>query len=112
GPRFLFLRLRQADRKAVAKRALGNRRIAEFQKAAQKAVRDLFQAIRPKPNTTIPMPVMPDDVEDRLIELAQFITRARSVVHKDEDGEGEYAPAPEAPGRFVRQLHGLAAGLA
>ena len=58
------------------------------------------------------MPEMPETVERRLVDIAEFVTRARSVVHKNDEGDAEFAPAPEAPGRFVRQLHGLAAGLA
>jgi hypothetical protein len=112
GPRFLFLRMRQPDRTASARRALGNRNIKEYQKAAQKAVSELFQGIKRKPNTPIPMPETPASVERRLIEVAEFVTRARSVVQKDEYGNAEFAPSPEAPGRFVRQLHGLSAGLA
>ena len=51
GPRFLFLRIEQADRKAVARRALGNRNIKNYQKSAQTLVKELFQTIKPKAGT-------------------------------------------------------------
>jgi len=112
GPRFLFIRIRQPDRKAVARRALTNRKVGDAQKEAQRAVADLFKSMKPRAGKVIDLPTTPVDVEQRLIDVAEFVTRARSVVHKTEDGESEFAPPPEAPGRFVRQLHGLAAGLA
>jgi hypothetical protein len=106
GPRFLFLRMRQPDRKAVARRALENRNLGYSQKAAQKAVKQFFRDL------TEELPAAPEHLQQRLIDIADFVTRARSIVHKDEKGDAESAPNPEVPGRFVRQLHGLAAGLA
>jgi hypothetical protein len=106
GPRFLFLRVRQPDRKSVARRALHNRNIGEAQKTAQKVVKDFFKTLSTE------MPETPEQLYERLGAIADFVTRARSVVHKDDAGNPEYAPQPEAPGRLVRQLHALAAGLA
>ena len=52
----------------------------------------------------------------KLIETVAAIQTSRAAVSARDphaaDPQRVQAPAPEAPGRFVRQLHGLAAGLA
>jgi DNA-binding transcriptional ArsR family regulator len=106
GPRFLLLRMQLPNRKAVARAAMRNRNIAEAKRAAQKTVTDFFRGVSTR------TPRTPDHIEHRLTDIADFITQARSVVQKDDRGEPEYAPPPEGPGRFIRQLHGLAMGLA
>jgi hypothetical protein len=58
-------------------------------------------------------PVPGADVLERIAAVADFITRARSGVHRDGwKRELEYAPEPEAPTRFSKVLWALASGIA
>ena len=109
GQRFVFLRLHQPDRQKVGRRAMQNTR------ADRQALRDHL----------IPMvagfmrqlsqaePTVSESQMTTLAALSDFVTRARSAVQRDGyKRELNYAPEPEGPGRFARQLFSLLRGLA
>ena len=109
GQRFVLLRLQQPDRQKVGRRAMQNTR------ADRQALRDHL----------IPMvagfmrqlsqaePTVSESQMTTLAALSDFVTRARSAVQRDGyKRELNYAPEPEGPGRFARQLFSLLRGLA
>ncbi|WP_432560567.1 bifunctional DNA primase/polymerase [Granulicoccus sp. GXG6511] len=51
-----------------------------------------------------------DDIEDRLMAAADLVTRARTAVERDYQGNVVDAQAPEMPTRFVKQLTQLFRG--
>jgi DeoR-like helix-turn-helix domain len=58
-------------------------------------------------------PGVPISLQTRLVHLADFVTRCRSGVVRDgHRRELEYAPEPEMPARFVKQLFELLRGVA
>ena len=109
GPRFLIVRPRLADRIAVATRALQNAA------AGDRGVQDEFAALVVNLMATLPSiePAVSGEYFQELAQLADFVTRCRTGVERDPSGrELLYAPEPEMPARFVRQLLSLARGCA
>lgn len=107
GQRFVLLRLRQPDRKDVAKRAIQNTRRDRQAREMALGVAAFMANLSPVD------PLLTDAYETTISELADFATRARSGVERDGySRQLEYAPEPEMPGRLARQLASLAQGLA
>ncbi|MGB2713501.1 MAG: hypothetical protein WBC51_04935 [Vicinamibacterales bacterium] len=109
GQRFLLLRFQQPDRIASALQALDSNLNADPLRDELKGRVALFFDSLPYVD-----PTLSPDSRQQLVEIAEFSTRARSaVVRNGYTRQFEYTPDdPEGPGRFVKQLHGLARGLA
>lgn len=109
GQRFLMLRPKQADRQAVALRAMQNTSAgeADLRASLQADVAHLFKTL-PKRQPTVPTEQL-----QILGQLADLISKARSPVERDGySRDFDYVPEPEMPGRVGRQLLSLARGLA
>jgi hypothetical protein len=107
GPRFLQLRLEQPDRLEVAKRAMDN-------SGSETAMRD--QLARATARFLAGVSATPPEVGDGVVKwlarVADVVTRARSSVIRDGyKRELDYAPEPEGPARFARQLYALLQGI-
>ncbi len=109
GQRFLLFRLRQANRVAVAEKAITNAR--KDDRAARAAMADDVAAfMKGLPRT---VPDVPERFVTTIAHLADLVTSARSGVERDGyRRELEYAPEREMPARLGRQLYSLARGLA
>jgi hypothetical protein len=108
GERFLVLRMEQPARHKSAQKALENARQESQMREALAGTVHSFMAALP----TTP-PEVPESLNDRLIHLADFVTRCRSGVVRDGyRRELEYAPEPEMPARFAKQLFELLRGVA
>jgi hypothetical protein len=109
GQRFMLLRPQQPDREEAARRALDNceRDGHEVRESLSQDVRALFDGL---PDNA---PTFEDQDRDPIIAYANVTTRARSGVERDRQSrELNYAPEPEMPTRFARQLFSLARGIA
>lgn len=105
GPRFVLLRLQQPNRQAMAKRAMRNGR-----DGARGLRTEVACFLHTLPNLA---PTISEDQCDRLAELADFVTRARSAVERSgRKRELISTPAPEMPARFARALLSLVQGVA
>jgi hypothetical protein len=109
GPRFLLLRLSYtaAERPAVARRALRNAgRLGQMRRELAAATAAFFSRL------PVQVPDLAPEVQDWLVDLADFVTHARSPVLRDGyRGTLLSAPAPEVPARLALQLHALLQGL-
>jgi hypothetical protein len=110
GSRFAFYRINIPDRKRQAGRALEHRRrTAGMRDELRAAVAGFFAGLE--------LPQMGGELdqadEERLVELADFVTVARSPVERDayKTREIELIPDAEAPARFVIVLASLLEGL-
>jgi DeoR-like helix-turn-helix domain len=107
GQRFVLLRLRQPARTRVGRRALDNIRKPGAADLLAGAIGAFIQQL---PTDS---PDASEAVQDRLVQIADIVTRARSAVERGGyKHELDYAPEPEMPGRFARQLASLVRGLA
>jgi hypothetical protein len=109
GPRFMLIRTQQPDRMAQARMALDNTAGNDGAKATLIAGVAALLA-------TIPAvaPAFPLEIKEALAQLADFVTMARSPIERSRDlgGELDYAPEPEMPARFAKQLQSLSYGVA
>jgi hypothetical protein len=110
GPRFMFLRLRQPDRRDVARRVVKNRKDKKSTAWRTQLASDVAAFLASLPRTE---PDIPNDVVERITVLADVVSRARSAVERDGyKRELDYAPEPEMPPRLVEQYLSVAQGLA
>jgi hypothetical protein len=110
GARFILFRPGQPNRQEAAVRAIANSGRGDEGKTRQHlaGLVGAFMAALPPL-----VPTLTETDHQTLATLADYITRARSGVERDGyRRELEYAPAPEMPARFGRQLASLARGLA
>ena len=112
GPRFTLLRLRQPNRRKVARRAMDNSRDERHQSLQTRADLAAYTGclLICLPND---LPDITSDQLDTIGELADLVTRARSGV--DRDGykrELAFTPEPEMPARLARALLSLVQGVA
>jgi hypothetical protein len=110
GSRFAFYRIDVPDRKQQADRALKHRRrAAGMRDELRDAVAGFFAGLE-LPQTD---GELDPSEERRLVELADFVTVARSPVERDayKTREIELIPDAEAPARFVIVLASLLEGL-
>jgi hypothetical protein len=100
--------MEQPERQKSAKKALDNaRHESQMREALAAAVRSFLAGLPKEP------PEVPASLKARLIHLADFVTRCRSGVVRDRyRRELEYAPEPEMPARFVKQIFELLRGVA
>jgi hypothetical protein len=108
GERFVLFRMIQPDREQSARKSLDNAKVEPTMRASLAGAVQSFLAGLP---TTAPE--VPQEAKDRLVNLANFVTRCRSGVVRDRyRRELEYIPEPEMPARFVKQLFELLRGVA
>jgi hypothetical protein len=108
GERFLLFRLVGPNRAALARKAMANAGQEEQMRATLSGAMHTFLA-----GCSTDKPAIGGEVTEPLVQLADFVTRARSGVFRDGiKRELEYVPEPEAPTRFVKQMVALASGLA
>lgn len=107
GERFVFFRIRSADRRQIARRAIRNQ-------GGERAMRQALRATVAAFLNTVPLPsvALPDALEQRIADLADFCAIARSSVLRNSRGEIDYIPEPEGPGRLAKQLVLFAKALA
>jgi hypothetical protein len=103
-----MFRMDQPDRQKSAQKALHNaRHEGPMRNTLASAMRSFLTQLPKEP------PGVSDPLQARLVRLADFVTRARSGVVRDGyRRELEYAPEPEMPARFVKQLFELLRGVA
>jgi hypothetical protein len=107
GQRFVNLRIQQADRNAVARRAMRNTDV-EHRTRRLELAHEVAAFVRQVPTTA---PEVPEEHYRILAMLSDVVTRARSAVERDGyRRELDYTPEPEMPARFARQLLSLARG--
>ena len=109
GERFLLYRLPVADPKLLAAAALKHVGAEKAMRAElSSAVKNWFQAVDLPAN-----PIPPDEAEvEFLIALATLTVKARSGVERDyRTRDIDFVPDSEVPGRFVRCLAQLLAGV-
>lgn len=111
GERFVQLRFEIAEDDVVdvAGQALDNVRSRvnpreELAKAIRTAVSRAESFLTPE--------ALNDDTQVRLQNLVALVTKGRAGVLRDRDGDVLQRPAPEGPGRLMKQLSALACGLA
>jgi hypothetical protein len=103
-----MLRVAQPDRQEMATKALDN---ADHETQKRQELAILVQGFMASLPAT-PPPV-PPGLRAQLAQMADFVTRCRSGVVRDGyRRELEYAPEPEMPARFAKQLYELLRGVA
>jgi hypothetical protein len=108
GERFIMLRVEQPARQDMAIKALEHAEQEGPMRHTLAALVQGFMAALP----TIP-PIVPEVLRLQLATMADFVTRCRSGVVRDGyRRELEYAPEPEMPARFTKQLFALLRGVA
>lgn len=103
GDRFLVVRQR-IERRGAGQQAIDNTGSEQAMRSElEAAVRDVL---------AIPVPTTGLDVADTdgLLDLAELVTRCRTPVERDYQGNPSWAHDLEAPTRFVKQLIQLARG--
>jgi hypothetical protein len=108
GERFMLFRMIQPPRQDAAQKALENvRKETEMRETLLAVMRGFLQGLPQEP------PAVSALLEARFIHIADFVTRCRSGVVRDGyRRELEYAPEPEMPTRFAKQLFELLRGIA
>lgn len=104
GTRAINYVLKPIDRKMATKQAIRNNNVLEekvdhIQKVFKEYVSQMIDSL---PGGALPK--LDDDVEDQIIEVADFVTVARSAVHRDYKGAKSLVPSAEMPMRMSRQL--------
>jgi hypothetical protein len=105
GERFLRFRLPSDHREAKARVALRNTN----EEAAMR--QDLSLAAMSVLGQQPEGVTVTEAREEQMISLAEFVSRARSEVSRDERGVIEYVPAPEVPTRVAKALKKLGIGI-
>lgn len=107
GDRFLLVRL-DADapgRKAASRQAMTN--VGSEVTMREELAAGVGTLLRGITNA----PIVPTEAElDRLFQVADVVTRARTAVERDFQGNPLYAHAAEMPTRFAKQLMGVLRG--
>lgn len=106
GERFLRLRLKSKGRVSKVGRALTNTDAETSMRA------ELAAAARGVLAQSGRSATVPPEIGDRLIHLADFVSRARSEVSRDRKGAVQFMPIPEVGTRIGKALKKLAIGIA
>lgn len=109
GRRNIYYVLPEQDRIQTTKRARENRRnldIAERREHLQDLMKELVEdMVANLPNI---MPPAPTEFEDKIIHLADFVTKVRTTNIRDFRGELKLGTSEEMPMRMSEQLNALA----
>jgi hypothetical protein len=106
GERFLYLRLPEASRRDLARRALEDRgHEREMRLGLRRVVRKFVDGLDLTSSVDLPL--------ETIVALADFATRARSGVVREGFSTREIlaSPQPEVPARFAKQLATLSQAL-
>jgi putative DNA primase/helicase len=108
GERFLLYRMPEVTRRDVARRSLERRgREGELRDQISSMVAEFLGRFR-----NVDRLELPDHFTERLITLADIVTRARSGVARDwQTRDILYLPEPEAPTRLAKQIAQLMAAM-
>jgi hypothetical protein len=107
GERFLLYRLPEVPRAEIARRSLARRgREPELRQRIRATVGDFLEQF-----VGCGVLELPDTLTEHLVVLADMVTRARSGVPRDYNGNLSFIPEPEAPTRLAKQLAQLGAAL-
>lgn len=107
GERFLLFRAEQPNRRHMALRAMrGRGHESEMRRELRGVVARLLTGLDPTRALALP-----DEYEEGIAALADFVSTARSGVVRDGySREMTLAPEPEAPARLAKQLASLTVG--
>jgi hypothetical protein len=107
GERFLLYRLPEVPRAEIARRSLARRgREPELRQRIRATVGDFLEQF-----VGCGVLALPDNLTEHLVVLSDMVTRARSGVPRDYNGNLAFIPEPEAPTRLAKQLAQLGAAL-
>ncbi len=107
GERFLLYRLPEVPRAEIARRSLARRvREPELRQRIRATVGDFLQQF-----VNCGVLELPESLTEQLVVLSDIVTRARSGVPRDYNGNLSFIPEPEAPTRLAKQLAQLGAAL-
>lgn len=107
GERFIHYRMKMPDAKSAARRAFKN---GSHQEEMRKALSGAFYSFMKGITLPEEPPELPAEVEEELITVANFATKARSGVIREFGMKKEmiFVPASEMPTRLTQQLKTLA----
>jgi hypothetical protein len=106
GDRFLLVRYRGDERRAAGRQAIKNvSHETTMRDELREAVRTVLSAAAGKPE-----PGIDDSTVDELLTMADLVTRCRTPVERDFQGNPAFAHALEMPTRFAKQLVQLVRG--
>lgn len=106
GDRFVLVRYCGEQRRAAGRQAIKNvSHEAEMRDELREAVRAVLSAAKGKPE-----PEVDDDTIGDLLSMADLVTRCRTSVERDFQGNPVFAHALEMPTRFAKQLVQLVRG--
>lgn len=103
GDRFVLVRLHSTDgaqRRAATRRAMGN---VDHEKRMRTELGEVVAGLLNNLQLDDPITLTDDEV-DQLIATADLVTRTRTAVERDFQGNPQYAHALEMPTRFGKQL--------
>jgi hypothetical protein len=107
GERFLLYRLPEVPRAEIARRSLARRgREPELRQRIRATVGDFLEQF-----VNCGVLELPESLTEHLVVLSDMVTRARSGVPRDYNGNLSFIPEPEAPTRLAKQLAQLGASL-
>ncbi len=109
GDRFLYFRIQEPPRKATALCAIRN---VGKRSGVQRAIRRALSSFLSSDLRSVSDIGGDGTIEERLAALADFLTRARSPVLRNQNGEIVSSTGLEGPGRVAGQLMILSKGLA
>jgi hypothetical protein len=101
GDRFLLVRISSAEhRQAASRQAMRNvNHEADMRVDLANKVSTLFKAVNPEAEITLT-----EHETEKLFEVADVVTRGRTAIERDFQGNPLYAHALEMPTRFAKQL--------
>jgi len=108
GERFVYYRMRDFDPFKATKLALNRKDFGQkLDDILSSFYREYIEKLIVK-YADEDIPNLPDDIEDRIIRIAQFAEIVRTAIHKDWQGTQDRIPVSAYPMRVAQQLRGLA----
>lgn len=108
GPRFFFIRMKQADRDEQAAMALSH--TSKEEKSLKQQLRDkvaLFLSALSNEE-----PILREEDKEWVGALGSVVAKGRSTVDRDKNGEIKGVSQDEQPGRITKQLRTFSSGMA
>ena len=108
GERFVYYRMRDFDPIKATKLALNRKEFGKdlddiLSSTYQQYIKELVSKYADEV-----VPNLPDDIENRIIRIAQFAEIVRTAIHKDWQGNQDRIPVSAYPMRVAQQLRGIA----